>query len=230
MYRKDINTAIQFLSGRLKKGLVWAGITVLLFACSQAEPTIAFGIINLVYYQDGARPQERFSFFVLPEDDDGIEDLDELYLYHDGEGLCWRLSSGDWVSQVLEGKTWIGSRSIAMPDNSALPRGQYRAVLVDKGGERSERLFAFDAPSQARPFPSLTITEAGYRIVSSYPDRRLLAYDAEGNYLSTVQADKAEGVLSELGLPENAKFLALWAEDSEHSTSALTDVVPIPES
>jgi hypothetical protein len=153
-------------------------VVFLLLSCSRAEPNIAFGTLRLVYFQGEQGPEERFSFFIIPEDEDGDEDLADLYLYHDREGLCWHLTSDDWVTIQGEGQTWIGSRNIAMLDDAALPRGQFRAVLVDKGGEQNERLFSFDAPQEARhPFPFLYISDGRYRIESDYPEHFFICYD-----------------------------------------------------
>jgi hypothetical protein len=198
-----------------------------LLSCSRAEPSIAFGTLRLVYFQGAQGPEERFSFFIIPEDEDGDEDLADLYLYHDREGLCWHLTPDDWVTVQGEGQTWIGSRNIAMLDDAALPRGQFRAVLVDKGGEQSERLFSFDAPQDARhPFPFLYITDGRYRIESDYPEHFFICYDGSGAFLKNVPVPNLEGELSELGLPGDTRAVALWDEDSEYFTSALTDVVP----
>ncbi|MDR2471091.1 MAG: hypothetical protein LBD09_03150, partial [Treponema sp.] len=98
-------------------------ILVFFLSCSQAAPEISRGALELVYYENGGNPVERFSFFVLPRDDDGFEDLEELWLYHDWEGLSWRLASKDWLKTTVEGADWIGSRAIAMEDGSPLPRG-----------------------------------------------------------------------------------------------------------
>ncbi|MDR2069039.1 MAG: hypothetical protein LBP71_04135 [Spirochaetaceae bacterium] len=208
---------------------VWLGLMVFLFlSCSRAEPTISYGFIRLFYYQNSGRPQERFSFFVLPHDDDGIEDVNELYLYYDREGLFWTLSAEDWISYESEGQTWIGSRSITMVDGENLPRGQYRAVIIDKGGERSERLFSFDAPEEPRfAFPVLTIDDGRYRIESLYPENRFICYDEGGELLTTVDVPAKEGAVANLNLPPNARTVALWAEDAEYFTSALTEMVPI---
>jgi hypothetical protein len=195
-------------------------------SCSQSEPEIKYGSLELVYYENGGNTVERFSFFVLPADDDGIEDLEELWLYHDWEGLSWRLTGDDWVRQPANGQIWIGSRAIAMEDGSSLPRGQYRAVLVDKGGEKTEKLLAFDA-SEKRPFPSFSVTGDFYRIESAYPRQTLVVYDNEGSYLISVDPPSPEGELSALGLPSQARSLALWAYDPAQSVSAFTDVVPI---
>jgi hypothetical protein len=213
----------------MRKVLFLAGCTVfLMLSCSRSEPRIAYGTMRMVYFEEEDSRTERFSFFVLPEDDDGLEDIADLYLYHDREGLAWHLSAGDWVAMELEGKTWVGSRSLAMLDGEALPRGQFRAVLVDKGGEKSERVFGFDAPELPRhPFPRLSVENGLYRIESSYPRHFFICYDEEGNYLRTQEIANLEGALAELGLTSNTRAAALWAEDPEYFSSALTNLLPL---
>ena len=169
-----------------------------------------------------------FSFFVIPDSDDGIEDIEELYLYHDREGLRWHIKSDDWVQHESDEQIWIGSRSISMPDGDGLPRGQYRAVLVNKGGEKSERTFTFDAPEESiYPFPFLSISEGYFRVDSKYPQNSFIGYDGEGNYLVTVSLDVTEGLVSSLKMPNNVRSVALWADNPDYLTSALTDVVSI---
>jgi hypothetical protein len=199
-----------------------------LVSCSRSEPTISYGFIALVYYQDKTGPQERFSFFIIPEDDDGIENLEELYLFHDREQLRWLIKSDDWVSYTQDGKTWIGSRSIAIGEDETLPRGQYRAVLVNKGGESSERNFSFDAPEEARfPFPAIEIAEGRYTVNSAYPENRLVCYDEQGSFVSIVSLSSLSGSLVEAGVPSHTKTAALWADDPLYFTSAFTDAAAI---
>jgi len=208
--------------------LALAFFSALAVSCSRTEPRIAFGHISLVYYQEADGPRERFSFFIIPEDDDGVENLSDLFLYHDREQLRWHLGSDDWIRYDRDGRTWIGTRSIAIPPGETMPRGQYRAVLINLGGERSERSFTFDAPELPRfPFPTLEISGGGFTVVSSYPVNRLVSYDSQGNFLQTVELTSLSGTLDSLNLPGNASLAALWAEDSELFTSAFTDVVPI---
>ena len=197
-------------------------------SCSRTEPRISFGFIELVYYQDEKKPVERFSFFIIPEDDDGIENLEDLYLYHDREQLRWHIKSDDWVSYTHEGKTWIGSRSISIAEDENLPRGQFRAVLVTKGGEKSERNFTFDAPVDPRyPFPILEISGGRYMMDSAYPVNRLICYDEEGNYIFSVNLSSSYGLINDLGIPSQARTAALWAEDAQYSTSAVTYVTAL---
>jgi hypothetical protein len=199
-----------------------------LLSCSRAEPRILYGFLELVYYPGKVKPEERFSFFVLPDDDDGIENLSELYLYHDREGLRWDIDSSDWIKLEEEGKIWVGSRNIAMYGDELLPRGQYRAVLVNKGGESSERKFTFDGPEEApHKFPSLLVNEGVYRIESQYPVNRFICYDQQGNAVQIITLPALEGYLRDLRITSSARTLALWAENPEYRISALTEAALI---
>jgi hypothetical protein len=182
----------------------------------------------MVYYPGKTNPEERYSFFILPEDDDGFENLDELYLYHDREGLRWYFNSNDWISFEEEGKTWIGSRNIAMSDDGPMPRGQFRAVLINKGGESTERRFTFDGPEiPPHPFPVLSVGEGTYHIDSQYPVNRLLCYDQQGKVAQTINVTEREGNIRNLRITGTARTIALWAEDPEYQISALTEAVSI---
>jgi hypothetical protein len=138
------------------------------------------------------------------------------------------LKSSDWITFTEGDKTWIGSRNIAIGEGETLPRGQFRAVLVNKGGERSERNFSFDAPEEPRfPFPSLQVSEGRYTVSSSYPVNRLVFYDREGNYHSTKNLNTLSGTIDSLGIPSNVISAALWAEDAQYFTSAYTDAAAV---
>ena len=211
-------------------GFFWlsALIALLLFSCSRSEPKILYGFIESVYYTGKDKPVERYSFFILSEDDDGIENLSELYLYHDREGLRWHIKAEDWVQHTEDEKTWIGSRSIAMFEDEPLPRGQYRAVLVNKGGEKTERNFVFDSPEESpHPFPFLSISGGAYRIDSAYPVNHLICYDQQGSVVQTLRLSEMQGSIRDLRVSNNARSAALWAEDPEYRSSALTDAVSL---
>ena len=198
------------------------------FSCSRAEPIIHFGFIELILYPGNTGPVERYSFFILPEDEDGLDNLDELFLYHDREGLRWRFSHNDWVTHEEDGITWIGSRSIAMQNNAPLPRGLYRAVLVNLGGESTERLFSFDSPETPRhSFPAFSIANQIFRIESTFPVNHFIGYDIGGNPIQTVTLTEHEGDIRNLRFHIAVRTIALWADDPMYRTSALTDAISI---
>jgi hypothetical protein len=210
---------------RVGARLLFFFLALFFLSCSQAEPKIVRAVISLAYYQGQSGIQESYSFFVLPDDADGVKDLDTLYLYHDKEELVWTLSSDDWMSEDVDGKTWIGSRSISMSD-APLPRGQFRAALEDKGGSRGERTFAFDGTAR-HPFPVFTISGGQYRIESAYPVHSIVWYNENGESLGSSQPAFSEGNIEDLEPPQGSRSAALWAEDPGQYTSALTQVLPL---
>ncbi|MDR1231950.1 MAG: hypothetical protein LBK61_11205 [Spirochaetaceae bacterium] len=198
--------------------LLWAAVS-----CSRAEPVIRFQAMKLVYYQNDTGFDERLTFFVLPDDPDGTDDVDELYLYHDLEGLSWKLTSADWIQRQQDNRLWIGAYGLAPPPGEKLPSGLYRAVIIDKGGEKSERTFGFDVPDTPHyPFPELTIADGEYTIKSDYPELRFIGFGTDGTYLSTVNVSAFSGRVADIGFANNITSFALWADDSERSTAALT--------
>jgi hypothetical protein len=189
-------------------------------------PEITFGFIQLVQYQNEKGIEEYFSFFIVPVDEDGIENLDELILYNDHEQLRWLIKSDEWIIFIENEKTWIGSRRIAIQEGMTIPRGVYRAVLINKGGEKGERSFTFDYENRY-PFPALEVIDGVYIINSEYPQNHLVFYDNSGNYITSIDPSTMQGYISELGIPSTARTAALWAEDQSHFCSAVTNVVSV---
>ncbi|MCL2758854.1 MAG: hypothetical protein FWD22_01425 [Treponema sp.] len=200
-------------------------VAFLSVSCTKSAPVITYGYLQLVLYQGDDEPQEHFSFFVMAEDEDGIANLDELYLYHDREQLRWKINNEEWLHQTIDGKDWIGTRSITIKDGS-LPRGLYRAVLVNKGGESTERSFTYDGNVRF-PFPEIEISGGIYSVNSQWPVNHLVCYDVSGNHVATVRLPSVMGNVSQLRIPSNARTAALWAEDEANFCSAFTNVVPI---
>lgn len=210
----------------MKKTVILLLLTAAFFvSCTRSKPEITYGFLQLVQYQGEAGIQEHFSFFIIPNDEDGIENLDTLYLYHDRDQLRWQINSDEWVSHQDEGRTWIGTRSITVAEG-ALPRGVYRAVLVNKGGESSERSFSFDGNARFA-FPELAIANGNYAITSAWPENRLVCYDSAGAVISDVLVESLAGRVSDLKLPSNTVTVALWADDEANFCSAYTNVVPV---
>ena len=211
----------------IKSFALFCGFFIILLSasCSRTQPGIPFGFIKLVLYQGDDGPREHFSFFIIAEDEDGIENLDELFLFHDRDQLRWHFRSDEWVTFNQGEQTWIGSRSITSPDG-VLPRGVFRAVLVNQGGERGERSFTYDGDVRF-PFPELEISDGFFTVRSEWPINRLVGYDRMGNYAMTIELTTLTGAVSELNLPTAVRTVALWAEDTAFFSSAFTNVVPI---
>lgn len=200
-------------------------VSFIQLSCSRTKPVISYGFLHMVLYQAEPKPREQLSLFIMVVDDDGVDNLDELYVYHDIEQLRWLIKSDEWVQFEQDGHTWIGTRNLALQDDQSLPRGVYRAVLVNKGGEKTERSFSFDFKEQY-PFPELIIESGQYSIKSEWPNNKFVCYDTNGNFITTIEVKEREGSVSALKLPSSVRTAALWAEDAEHFYSAFTYIVP----
>jgi hypothetical protein len=202
-------------------------VSFLLFSCTNSKPEITYGFIQSVIYQTDDGPREHFSFFIIPHDDDGLENLDELFLYNDREQLRWQIKSDEWINYAQDGRNWIGTRSITSRDSS-LPRGVYRAVLINKGGEKTERIFTFDG-NVRYAFPELEIANGIYTVKSEWPVNHLIGYDSSGSYSLTISPSSMSGRVSDLNLPSNVRTVALWTEDANNFCSAFTNVVSVSD-
>ncbi|MCX7655630.1 MAG: hypothetical protein N2Z76_03790 [Treponemataceae bacterium] len=245
----------------------------LLFACSSQPPRIDGIRFQLVYVQKEGKIEEWLSLFVAPADDDGFEDLEELYLIHDERQLYWKLTRENWLSieegesaggvlrsrpgeflpeemppggegtvskqsfsdaswgspQASSRRVWIGSHRIQMYPAAPLPRGRYRIILRDKGGEHVERSLGLDAPlTPVYQFPRLVLEKGSYRIVSNYPKNDLVAYDQELRLIRTVPLAHTQGSIRDLRLPSSVRAVALWAEDPDRNIAAFTSIQQLP--
>jgi len=200
-------------------------LIVFAFSCTNSEPVISFGFIQLVLYQGEPSPREYFSFFILAEDEDGYENLDELFIFHDREQLRWHLKSDEWLHYTFDEKNWIGTKSMTVP-SGILPNGVYRVVLFNKGGESTQRSFTYDGNVNF-PFPAVEISGGVYTVSSQWPVNRFICYDSSGNYVRTILLDSLTGEMSQLRLPSSVRTVALWAEDEDNFCSAFTNVVPV---
>jgi hypothetical protein len=168
------------------------------------------------------------NFFVIASDPDGAEDLDELRLYHDGEGLVWNFNSENWIRLEEAGRVWLGSKMLRMPLGESFPSGQYRVVIVDKGGEQGSKTFGFEVPADSRyRFPRLTVVDGNYTVVSDYPENYIMCYHVDGAFRNQIKLTNKSGTLGSLRLAADVFSIALWAEDVENTMSALTPSVSI---
>jgi hypothetical protein len=205
---------------------VMAGfVCAMLFSCSQNNPNISEGYIGLSYYSNAGIIEERYYVFVVPSDDDGIEDIDEMIISHEKDGLSWKLSAADWISVSGDGKTWIGTRSMTMADGEEMPRGVFTVELIDKSGMAGSMPLTFDVRNVPLPFPKFSIEDRHYSIQSEYPVHQFICYNESGAFIKTVKLETLEGSLSSLSLPRETRGLALWAESPEIFVSALTEMI-----
>ncbi len=184
----------------LKKLFSFLFTTVLLIlSCSGNQPEIKQSFLQLnVYNNPEANTfSERLSFYVHAEDEDGIEDIEFLYLINDEEELFWKLSADNWERKDNNGEIWIGSNKIVNPLDNVIPRGAYRIILIDTAGERveleeyiSSQNLNFNALDY--PYVEYNATTNDLTLESRHKRNIIWLYSANNELIQEVTVDKSK--------------------------------------
>ena len=129
-------------------------VMLFLFGCVGAEPVIVGPPRHALVYNfsgNGVFRNEYLNFFINVQDDDGINDLAELYIINDDYSIFWQLDTTDWVLENRGDQYWIGFDALRLADENVIPRGDYRIEVYDKGGELARRTFVLPE------YPSATL-------------------------------------------------------------------------
>ncbi len=125
------------------------GPLCLLAACETAAPQAHELFRKRVVFEDLrlGRTYETLTVFARVSDDDGLQDLEAVFVMHDGSQLFWRLTPDNWVIDRSGPGVWIGSTALAMPPDEGVPAGAYRVIVQDAGGQTAETGFRIAAGS-----------------------------------------------------------------------------------
>jgi hypothetical protein len=166
--------------------------------CSGNPPHIARISAQLLYEKDTASgaATEELSLFIVPEDKDGLDDLEYLHVISDASELFWSLDSDAWTSVKSQNDDWVGSSRLAVPQGEQAPRGEYRVMLYDLSGDSDEQRFRMDAPStdiKDVPFPEATVSKGRITIAGPSDWYTVLVYTSAGVYSRSFPA-QARGI------------------------------------
>ena len=218
----------------LKTLLIGAALLGVLTGCGGMPPDILslYWRLNLQFspktdVNQSASGRETLSVFIQPWDDDGIEDLDMIYLRHPNTDLFWVLDSIQWQSYSSSGIFWIGSNQFSSGYLGKLPRGDYLLELYDKVGEKAQRFFSMQLADTGELASQITAPPHGDELLFLLPKDVLLysliGYDitnqvlfADANYKSIislrelkVRNDELEKVLLTFQFPNSSVFAQL---------------------
>jgi len=165
---------------------------LLLMNCTRNPPEIQGKLWQLNVFNDIERDivYERLSFFIRAYDEDGFDDIDKIFIVNDNKELFWEVSHTLWYEANWEGETWIGSNSIFMNDFSNFPRGEYRIILQDIGGESVESYFLLDSVEMEYieiKFPEPEVKDEIINIAGEAEVYSLWIYDRKWDLISTPQ-------------------------------------------
>jgi hypothetical protein len=169
-------------------------VTALAFlSCAGEPPEIVrvFWQLNIVDDREQDLSYQTLSLFVRPNDPDGFEDIEDIYLINDEQELFWRLDGESWAQSGSGQDIWIGSNSLKMPDGASFPAGEYRILLRDVGGDSAEqtiRLELLSLKEARRYLPKVTIGSGEILVAGENTSYQLWLYDSNRRYVNSFPA------------------------------------------
>ena len=180
-------------SPRCKK-ILWILLSFVLalafLSCTGEPPEIVrvFWQLNIIDDREHDLSYQTLSLFVKPNDPDGFEDIEDVYLINDEQELFWRLDGESWIQSGSGQEIWIGSNSLKMPDGASFPAGEYRILLRDVGGDSAEqtiRLELLSLKEAKRYLPKVTVGSGEILVAGDSTSYQLWLYDANRRYVNS---------------------------------------------
>lgn len=174
----------------------------------------------------GGPAYESLSVFGSVKDEDGIDNIAEIWILEDDSAYAWKLTDADWVKSTEGGDVWMGASALATPELAAMPRGDYRFVAIDAAGQRAEKAFRVSGGFPDRKTPSVSYSRSRLTIGSSWPETLVLAFDGAGALLASPGAPQGAASLAEtLGrdLAARTAQVAAYGYDPELRMGAFSE-------
>ena len=197
----------------------------IVIACTGRPPQISdvFWQINQFADQTEGISYERLSVFIEVDDPDGFEELESVYLIHDEQELFWELSTESWATTEADGRRWVGANSICMPDYSPMPRGDYRVLVQDLGGDAAETQISITtrtlSPTEIG-FPAVSIRNGQMVVSGPFERYTVWVYEKGGKfraaYAATAYAATASAPVTDEKPDTPAQRIAVGAVATEH--------------
>jgi len=209
-------------------------LVLFLSTCSGSVPKIGQLVwqINLIQKAEESSSYAELSIFILVNDEDGISDIDKIYIINDEAELFWVLDSNSWKMKVISGENWLGSNSIRMNDYSNLPTGTYRVLVIDKAGERDSRIFYISSEMEnsisGNLFPILVIDDS-IQLESGLQDNTLWVYDDLMEIIKKykIEHGKINKSIINNDTSNKARWISIYSYDSESGTGLIKGPYPI---
>ena len=189
---------------RFMKHSLWILLSVVLaltfLSCTGEPPEIVrvFWQLNIFEDREQDLSYQTLSLFVKPNDPDGFEDIEDVYLINDEQELFWRLDAESWAQSGSDQEIWIGSNSLKMPDGASFPAGEYRILLRDIGGDSAEqtiRLELLSLKEARRYLPKVTVGSGEILVAGENTSYQLWLYDADRRYVNSFPASNGSVAL-----------------------------------
>jgi len=203
-------------------------LVLLLSTCSGSIPEIGQLVwqINFIQKAEESSSYIELSVFSLVNDEDGVADIDKIYVINDKAELFWVLDNNNWTMKVISGGNWLGSNGLRMNDYSSLPSGSYKVLVIDKAGERDSRNFYISTKmlelESGKSFPKI-IVNGTIQLVSKYQDNTLWVYNDSMDIIKKYKINngKINKAIINSDTSNKARWISIYSFDSESGTGLI---------
>lgn len=182
-------------------------LAVFAVSCSNHVPQVSNIQWDLTVYKDSEKGSimEELAVFFLVKDEDGEDDIDELYIIHDDSFEYWKIDKDNWTKQTIDNEIWIGASRLTK--EGTFPRDEYRYLVIDKTGERTEGTFFIDIDNYKKKitFPTATVDGEKIEIQSAGNTLMFSLFDSRDNGIELSEIERGSYILENLIKPENRK-------------------------
>jgi hypothetical protein len=176
----------------MRRAILWLAALWVLAAfigCSDQQPVLSRVYGRVIYELDPSSGAcaETLGVFLVASDPDGMEDLSAFYVINDDKELFWKVDSDTWITASAEGESWIGDTSLMMPDDAALPAGEYRVVLQTVSGDTVEDTLSIPertASALTAQYPTAAVADGSIKVANAPSDCEVWTYGKDGKYVS----------------------------------------------
>jgi hypothetical protein len=178
------------MKGRARLAAALAAIAACSLAgCGNKQPQISALEWRLeTRPANGGPDYESLSVFASIRDEDGLDNIAEIWVVKDDADLAWKITDSDWVKTADGNDTWFGASALASPDLAAMPRGSYRLIAIDGAGQRVEEEFKVAGNFPGTKAPEPEVSGGKLSVSSAWPETLAMAFDGVGALLVSVKA------------------------------------------
>ncbi len=199
-------------------------IFLLSLACTGEPPVISGQEWMVVYRYDVERRAyyTELNVFARVEDQDGTEDIDNIFVYYSEEPWGWNTDKSQLVQANFEGSQWVGVNGLTLGGD--FPKGRYIIQIRDRGGYTAKAPFIVTPPiSTARRvpnYPSVTSQNGVIELdLKGRPIAAIWLYNNDGEFVREIYLGdgsiRVDSILNETELGYMRSFLVYIQDEVE---------------
>ncbi len=191
---QGVRRGVKAVRKRIFRSLILLAAAVLLLSCSEEAPQILSSEYRLVLIYnpspDAAQVHSRLALHLELEDEDAADSVEIVHLIPPAGSLSWDITADKLQRSSVDGRVWIGTNGLTLPESMLFPGGTYAVELETVRGELSsteiglprQELFTRYVNTPLTLFPAATFDGIGGMLLNARGNGTITVrgYDSNG--------------------------------------------------